>query len=65
MSTFYNFALKRETSWAKKVLKPNLETLNANANCLCLVYLFSDQVKIEICNVKKNDSKCPKFTIKN
>ena len=29
MTTFYNFALKIETSWAKKVVKPILELWNA------------------------------------
>ena len=30
MTTFYKFTLKVETSWAKKVVKPILETWNAN-----------------------------------
>ena len=30
MTTFYNFSLKIETSCAKKVVKPILETSNAN-----------------------------------
>ena len=30
MTTFYNFTIKIETSWAKKVVKPTLETWNAN-----------------------------------
>ena len=30
MTTFYNFALKVETSWAKKVVKSILETSNVN-----------------------------------
>ena len=30
LSTFYNFALKIETSWAKKVVKSILETWKAN-----------------------------------
>ena len=29
-TTFYDFALKIETSWAKKVVKPSLETWSAN-----------------------------------
>ena len=30
MTTFCNFTLKIETSWAKKVVKPILKTWNAN-----------------------------------
>ena len=30
MTTFYNFTLKIETSWAKKVVKSILETWNVN-----------------------------------
>ena len=30
MTTFYNFSFKIETNCAKKVLKPILETWNAN-----------------------------------
>ena len=39
MTTFYNFALKIETSWAKKVVKPILETSNA-ANMLPIVIVY-------------------------
>ena len=54
MTTFYDFALKIETSWAKKDVKPSLETWNIN-----------DVIVYEIWNVNKNNSKCSKFTIKN
>ena len=30
MTTFYNFTLKIETSWAKKIVKSILESWNAN-----------------------------------
>ena len=30
MTTFYDFVLKIETSWAKKDVKPSLETWNVN-----------------------------------
>ena len=30
MTIFYNFTLKIETSWTKNVVKPILETWNAN-----------------------------------
>ena len=42
-STFYNFTLKIETIWAKKVAKPISETWNPNEVIVCLVYLFSDK----------------------
>ena len=32
--------------------------------CVCWVYSFSNKIKLKICNVKKNNSKCTKFTIK-
>ena len=44
MTTFYKFAFKIETSWAKKVLKPILETWDATNNIIvCFVYSFSDK----------------------
>ena len=30
MTTFYDFALKTETSWAKKDVKPSFEAWNVN-----------------------------------
>ena len=59
MTTLYKFTHKIAFSWAKKVLKPILETWNTNdVIVLCLVYLFSDKIKLKICNAKKNNSKC-------
>ena len=55
MTTFYNFALKIETICAKRA-----ESRKANV-CVCFIYLFSDK---KACNVKKDNSKCTKFTIK-
>ena len=52
MTTFYNFNLKIETSWAKMVVKSILETWNVN-ELLCMFDLFPDKKKIKICNVKK------------
>ena len=44
MNTFYNFTLKIETSWAKKVLKPILETWNTNDIIVYVWFIFS-QIK--------------------
>ena len=57
MTTFYNFTLKIETSWTKKVLKPILETWNANDVILYVWFIFS--------RIKKNNSKCKELKIKN
>ena len=68
MATFYNFAFKIETSLAKRVVKPTLETRNANgviAYVWFIIYSFSDKKKIKTFNLKKNNSTCTKFTIKN
>ena len=43
MNTFYNFALKRETSWAKKVVKSILETWNANV--IVYVWIIYSRIK--------------------
>ena len=41
MTTFYNFALKIETSWAKKVVKAILENWNAtNDDIVYYIGLF-------------------------
>ena len=39
MTTFYDFALKIETSWAKTDVKSSLETWNVNYVIVC-VWLF-------------------------
>ena len=62
MTTFSNFTLKIETSWVEEAHFVNLEC--QWRYCVCLVYLFSDKIKLKICNVKKNNSKCTNFTIK-
>ena len=43
MTTFYDFGLKIETSWAKMDVKPSLETWNVNDAIVCFVYLFSEK----------------------
>ena len=62
MTTFYNFTLKIETSWAKKVAKSILETWNVNV----VVYLGFIYFRIEKMKyTKKNNVQCKKFTIYN
>ena len=51
MTTFYNFTLKIETSWVKKVVKPNLETWNANDNIVFICFIYSRIKKIKVCSV--------------
>ena len=58
MTAFYNFALKIETSWAKKVVKPILETWNAS-NVIVYALLIHSIIK----NFK--NMQYTKFTIKN
>ena len=60
MTTFYDFTLKIETSWAQKVVKSILETWNVND---VIVYVWFIK-KLKICNVKKNNLKCRKFAKK-
>ena len=67
MATFYNFAFKIETSLAKRVAKPILETRNANdviAYVWFNIYSFSDKKDLKTFNLKKNNSTCTKFTMK-
>ena len=65
MTTFYNFTLKIETNWAQKTVKSILET-EMSMILLCMFVLFiSGWKKLKIWNVKKNNFKCTKFTIKN
>ena len=45
MTTFYNFALKIETSWAKKVVKPILETWNAANNVIVYFWFIQSLIK--------------------
>ena len=64
MTTFYDFSLKIETSWAKKDVKPSLETWNVNDVIVYVWYIYSQIKKLKIWNIKKNNSKCSKFTSK-
>ena len=64
MTAFYDFTLKIETSWAKKDVKPSLETWNVNDVIVYAWYIYSQIKKLKIWNVKKNNCKCSKFTIK-
>ena len=64
MTTFYDFALKIEASWVKKDVKPSLETWNVNDVIVYVWYIYSQIKKLKIWNIKKNNSKCSKFTKK-
>ena len=44
MTTIYDFALKIETSWAKKDVKPSLETWNVSDVIVYVWYIYS-QIK--------------------
>ena len=46
ITIFYNFALKLETSWAKKVVKPILETWNAVNDVTVYVWFICSLIKI-------------------
>ena len=41
MTTFYNFALKTEASWAREVVKLILETWNANDVIVHVWFIYS------------------------
>ena len=43
-TTFYDFALKMETRWVKKDVKPSLKTWNANDVIVHVWYIYS-QIK--------------------
>ena len=45
MTTFYNFALKIETSWDKKVVKSILETLYTFNDLIAYVWFIHSQIK--------------------
>ena len=46
MTVFYDFALKIETSWAKKVVKASLETWNINDVIVYVWFIYSQIKKI-------------------
>ena len=58
MTIFYDFAFKIETRWAKKDVKPSLETWNVNDIIVYVWYIYSQIQKLKIWNIKKNNSKC-------
>ena len=47
MATFYDFALKTETSWAKKDVESSLETWNVNDVIVYVWYIYSQIKKIK------------------
>ena len=53
MTTFYDFALKIETSWAKKDVKPSLETWNVNDVIVYVCYIYFQIKKIKNMKCKK------------
>ena len=54
MSTFYNFNLKIEISWTKKVVKSILETWNVNDVIVYVWFIyFRIKWKRRICNKKE------------
>ena len=65
VTTLYNFALKIETSWAKRARKPILETWNANDVTVYVWFIHSLTKSFKNMQCKKYHSKCPKSTIKN
>ena len=62
MTTFCNFTLKIETSWAEKVVKSVLETWNVNDVIVYVQFIYFWIKKFKIFDVKKKGTK---FTIKN
>ena len=53
MTTFYDIALKIETSWAKKDFKPSLETWNVSDVIVYVWYIYSQIKKIRKMKCKK------------
>ena len=65
MTNCYDFTLKIETSWAKKVVKFILETWNVNDVIVYVWFIYFRIKKKEEYAIKKNNFKFAKFTIKN
>ena len=53
MTTFYNFTLKIETSWAKKIVEPILGTWHANDVISYVWFVYSRVKNLKIWNIKK------------
>ena len=53
MTTFYNFTLKIETSWAKKIVEPILGTWHTNDVISYVWFVYSRVKNLKICNIKK------------
>ena len=64
MTTVNDFALEIDTFWAKRVAKPILETRYVNDVCIYIWFIYSQIKNLRRYNIKKNDSKCAKFTKK-
>ena len=53
MTTFFNFALKIETSWAKMDVNPSLQTWNVDDVIVYVWYNYSQIKKIKNMKYKK------------
>ena len=58
MTTFYDFALKIETSWVKRGIKPGLETWNVSDVIVYAWYIYSHIKKKKL---KKMECKQEEF----
>ena len=47
MTTFYDFTLKIETSWAKRDVNPSLETWNLSYVIVYVWYIYSQIKKLK------------------
>ena len=65
MTTFFIFTLKIEASLAKKVVNSILEIWKVSDVIVYVWFIYFWKRKLKICNVKKNNFKNTKFTIKN
>ena len=64
MTTFHYSAFKIETSWTKRVVKPFLQTRNANDVNIHVLFIHSRIKYSAKIQCKKNSSKYTKFTMK-
>lgn len=52
MTTFYNFAVKIETSWGKRVVKPILKTRNPNI-IMYNYFIYSQRIILNVQSYNK------------
>ena len=65
MATYYNFALRIETSSPKRVVKPIPESRKPMMLLRMFGLFILGEKKLKTYNVKSYNSKCTKFVIKN